>query len=92
MAEVLLKGQKIRTSGKLPKVGSRAPDFRLTRGDLSDVSLKDFAGKAGIKSALPQNLTLREAMDRSLGSGCWTRPSRAAPRCSSGFIATPADA
>lgn len=48
MAEVLLKGQTIRTSGKLPKVGSRAPDFRLTRGDLSDVSLKDFAGKKKI--------------------------------------------
>ena len=50
MAEVLLKGQKIRTSGKLPKVGSRAPDFRLTRGDLSDVSLKDFAGRKKVLS------------------------------------------
>jgi thiol peroxidase len=48
MAEVLFKGNRVHTSGKLPKVGARAPDFRLTRGDLSDVSLKDFAGKKKI--------------------------------------------
>jgi thiol peroxidase len=50
MAEVLFKGNKIHTSGKLPKVGARAPDFRLTRGDLVDVSLKDFAGKKKVLS------------------------------------------
>jgi thiol peroxidase len=50
MAEVLFKGNKVHTSGKLPKVGARAPDFRLTRGDLVDVSLKDFAGKKKILS------------------------------------------
>jgi thiol peroxidase len=48
MAEVTFKGNKIHTSGNLPKVGNRAPDFRLTRGDLVDVSLKDFAGKKKI--------------------------------------------
>ena len=50
MAEVLFKGGKVRTSGKLPKVGGRAPDFRLTRGDLVEVSLQDFAGKKKILS------------------------------------------
>ena len=50
MAEVLFKGSKVHTSGNLPKVGARAPDFRLTRGDLVDVSLKDFAGKKKILS------------------------------------------
>lgn len=45
MAVITLKGNKVRTSGNLPKVGSRAPDFLLTKGDLTDVSLKDFAGK-----------------------------------------------
>jgi thiol peroxidase len=50
MAEIMFKGNKVRTSGRLPKAGSRAPDFRLTRGDLSDVSLKDFAGKKKILS------------------------------------------
>ena len=50
MAEVLFKGNKVHTRGALPKVGARAPDFRLTRGDLSEVSLKDFAGKKKILS------------------------------------------
>jgi thiol peroxidase len=50
MAEVAFKGNKVRTSGRLPKVGARAPDFRLTRGDLTDVSLKDFSGKKKILS------------------------------------------
>jgi thiol peroxidase len=50
MAEVLFKGNKVHTGGKLPKVGARAPDFRLTRGDLAEVSLKDFAGKKKILS------------------------------------------
>jgi thiol peroxidase len=50
MAEVTFKGNRVRTSGRLPKVGARAPDFRLTRGDLTDVSLQDFAGKKKILS------------------------------------------
>ncbi len=50
MAEVLFKENKVHTSGHLPKAGARAPDFRLTRGDLSDVSLKDFAGRKKILS------------------------------------------
>ena len=45
MAEITLKGNPIHTSGDLPAVGSQAPDFVLTKTDLSDVSLKDFAGK-----------------------------------------------
>ncbi len=50
MAEVAFKGGRIHTNGSLPKVGARAPDFRLTRGDLVDVSLKDYAGKKKILS------------------------------------------
>lgn len=50
MAEVLFKGNKVHTSGQLPKVGARAPDFRLTRGDLVEVSLRDFAGQKKILS------------------------------------------
>ncbi|MBN1834624.1 MAG: thiol peroxidase [Spirochaetales bacterium] len=48
MAEVTFKGVKVKTVGSLPKVGKKAADFLLTRGDLSDVSLKDFAGKKKI--------------------------------------------
>ena len=45
MAEITLKGNPIHTSGDLPTVGSDAPDFLLTKADLADVSLKDYAGK-----------------------------------------------
>jgi thiol peroxidase len=48
MAEVTFKGNKIKTVGSLPRVGTKTPDFMLTRGDLSDVSLEDFAGKKKI--------------------------------------------
>lgn len=50
MAQVLFKGTPAHTSGELPKVGSRAPDFRLTANDLSDVTLAKFKGKKKILS------------------------------------------
>jgi thioredoxin-dependent peroxiredoxin len=53
MATITLKGNPIHTAGELPKVGSKAPDFQLTRGDLSDVSLKDFAGKRKLLNIVP---------------------------------------
>jgi len=53
MAVITLKGNPIHTSGDLPKVGSKAPDFRLTKADLSDVTLKDFAGKKIILNIFP---------------------------------------
>jgi len=45
MAEILLKGNPIHTLGELPEIGTQAPDFTLTKTDLSDVSLSDFKGK-----------------------------------------------
>lgn len=42
---ITLKGNTVHTSGNLPSVGSKAPDFTLVKTDLSSVSLKDFAGK-----------------------------------------------
>src|SRR3954471_12874987 len=53
MSEIKLKGNPIHTSGTLPAVGSQAPDFRLTKTDLSDVSLKDFAGKKLLLNIFP---------------------------------------
>lgn len=53
MATVTLGGTPIQTSGTLPAVGSKAPDFRLTREDLSDAGLKDFAGKKKIVNIVP---------------------------------------
>jgi len=45
MAEITAGGKPVHTSGELPAIGSPAPDFLLTKNDLSDVSLKDFAGQ-----------------------------------------------
>lgn len=53
MATVTLKGNEIHTSGNLPGEGSQAPDFKLTKEDLSDVSLSDFAGKKKVLNIFP---------------------------------------
>lgn len=45
MAIVTFKGDEVRTSGELPGEGTKAPDFTLTRNDLSDTTFADFAGK-----------------------------------------------
>ncbi|MFT3839346.1 MAG: thiol peroxidase [Myxococcaceae bacterium] len=53
MANITHKGNPITTAGDLPKVGNKAPDFKLTTGDLADVSLKDYAGKKKILNIVP---------------------------------------
>lgn len=53
MATITLRGNPIHTSGNLPVVGETAPNFVLTKGDLSDVSLKDFEGKRKLLNIVP---------------------------------------
>jgi len=53
MAKITLKDNPINTVGNLPAVGSSAPDFVMTKSDLSDVSLKDFAGKRVVLNIFP---------------------------------------
>ncbi len=53
MAQVTLKGNPIHTNGELPKVGAPAPAFKLTDGDLKDVTLADFKGKKKILNIVP---------------------------------------
>ncbi len=53
MAQVTLKGNPIHTNGDLPQVGAKAPDFKLTTGDLKDVTLADFRGKRKILNIVP---------------------------------------
>lgn len=45
MALVMLKGNPFHTLGELPAIGSKAPDFKLARTDLSTARLKDYHGK-----------------------------------------------
>jgi peroxiredoxin len=54
MAHVTLKGNPIHTFGEPPKVGNPGPDFRLTRGDLSDLSLTGFEGTGEILNIVPR--------------------------------------
>lgn len=53
MAQITLKGNPVNTVGELPAVGSTVPDFKLTRTDLADISLKEFAGKNIILNIFP---------------------------------------
>jgi len=53
MAEVALGESKVHTSGELPAVGTQAPDFLLTKTDLSDMSLKDLQGKRVVLNVFP---------------------------------------
>src|SRR5690606_16123991 len=53
MATVTLKGNPIHTSGELPKVGSKAPDFKLTATDLSTKTLNDFKGQNVVLNIFP---------------------------------------
>lgn len=53
MAIVTLGGNPVKTSGELPKVGSKAPDFKLVNKDLGVVSLSDFAGKRLVLNVFP---------------------------------------
>jgi len=53
MAKIALQGNPINTIGFLPEAGTRAPNFKLTKTDLSDVTLTDFAGKKIILNIFP---------------------------------------
>tara|TARA_B100000809_G_scaffold265414_2_gene324176 strand:- start:1179 stop:1679 length:501 start_codon:yes stop_codon:yes gene_type:complete len=44
MAQVTLGGNPVNTSGTLPEIGSKTPDFKLTTTDLSSKSLSDYQG------------------------------------------------
>jgi thiol peroxidase len=53
MAQTKLGEVTVHTSGELPAVGSIAPDFLLAANDLTDVSLKKFAGQNIVLNIFP---------------------------------------
>jgi thioredoxin-dependent peroxiredoxin len=53
MATITLKGNPISTSGELPTIGSKAPDFKLVAEDLQDITLSAFQGKKKILNIVP---------------------------------------
>ncbi len=53
MAQTALRGNPVNTSGDLPAVGSDAPGFTVTGGDLSPISLDDLSGTRVILNIFP---------------------------------------
>jgi len=53
MATITFKGSEVHTTGTLPAVGSQAPDFKLTDGNLSDKTLADYRGKKIVLNIFP---------------------------------------
>lgn len=53
MAQTLLKGNRIHTSGDLPAVGSKAPDFTVTGSNLAEVKLCDLTGRRLVLNIFP---------------------------------------
>lgn len=53
MADITLKGNPVKTSGNLPGKGTTAPDFSITKTDLSETSLSDYSGKRVVLNIFP---------------------------------------
>lgn len=53
MANILLGGNPISTSGELPQTGTKAPEFTLVKTDLSTVTLADFKGSKLVLNIFP---------------------------------------
>lgn len=53
MTTILFKGSPIETIGILPIVGTQAPDFTVTKTNLSEVRLKNYLGKKIILNIFP---------------------------------------
>lgn len=75
MAQITLRGNPINTVGELPSVGSSAPAFSLTGGDLGAVSSEQFRGKPVVLNIFPSVDTpvcatsVRTFNERAAGSG-----------------------
>jgi thioredoxin-dependent peroxiredoxin len=75
MAQITLRGNAINTIGELPAVGSPAPGFNLTGGDLGVVSSEQFDGKPVVLNIFPSVDTpvcatsVRTFNERAAGGG-----------------------
>lgn len=53
MAHITLGENPVVTAGELPQIGSVAPDFKVTKTDLTDTTLSDFHGKNVVLNIFP---------------------------------------
>jgi thiol peroxidase len=57
MAKITHGGAPVNTSGTLPAIGSKAPDFKLVKSDLNYLTLSELKGKKVILSIFPSQET-----------------------------------
>ncbi|TVZ50945.1 thiol peroxidase [Dokdonia sp. Hel_I_53] len=53
MAQITLGGNATNTIGNLPEIGTKAPEFTLSRNDLSTTTLEEFNGKRVVLNIFP---------------------------------------
>ena len=53
MTLITFRGQPLHTVGSLPKVGTKAPDFTVTKTDLGEVNLENYHGKKIVLNIFP---------------------------------------
>ncbi len=53
MSTITFKGASVSTNGRLPEPGTPAPDFRLVKTDLSELSLSELRGKRVVLNIFP---------------------------------------
>lgn len=53
MSTITLKGNPVQTSGQLPAKGTTVQNFKLVKGDLSEVTLESYAGKVKVLNIFP---------------------------------------
>lgn len=53
MAQITLGNDPVTTTGELPAIGSKAPDFKVTKTDLTDTTLSDYKGKNIVLNIFP---------------------------------------
>ena len=53
MASVTLGGNAVNTNGELPEIGTKAPEFTMTKTDLGLASLADFKGTKLVLNIFP---------------------------------------
>lgn len=53
MSTITLNGMPVNTIGSLPMIGNQAPDFTMTRDDLTEIRLHDCHGKITVLNIFP---------------------------------------
>ncbi|OIQ24949.1 thiol peroxidase [uncultured Vibrio sp.] len=53
MSQVTFKGNPVKINGSIPQVGNQAPEFSLTAGDLSALTLSSLKGKKVVLNIFP---------------------------------------